>query len=512
MLGVRLLIDNVDRTSFLKTNTLQFSDKLEGRGTCGFTLVATTKPYYRPQVGEVVELLQEETTVYKGTIEDFTEREPGLRDVAMFFAVSAVDFSQKMDRFVVAKIYDGDLAGDIIKDMIDIFVNSVGESIGIGGVQDGLLIERVVFGYRKVSDCLRDLSKLIGFSWYVDFNEVLNFFDRTTFAAPFGLSSGSDNFRKLKIKRKRSQYRNIEYIRAGEDLTDPQTEEFAGDDERQTFTLAFEAGDEPTIKVNAVAKTIGIRGEDDETAFDWFWRKADKEVTQKKTDTPLATTDVLQVVYQGLFPIVAIAEDVAQIADRSSIEGGSGIYEHVIDDDSIETREFALQKAEGVLRRFGDIPEIIGFETDSGGLRSGMLMPVLLPDHDLDGDFLIDSVRARIVEEAGGRFFRYTVKGLSGEHLGSWVDFYRSLQNAGRTFKLREGETLTLIRKELEDVILNESFNKTDPLGALDDDPYTGAQFGTITGSVTRGTWGESITDPTLTTYGSQIQNPPVDS
>lgn len=513
--GTQLFIDGVNRNSLLKLPSLAWTDKQENRGPAEFTLVVPgPPPYFRPCVGDPVAIRFNDGLVWSGTIEDFDENEPVI-NTGIFYKVRATDHAAILDRFLVVKIYDNILAGDIIKDMITTFVPSV-EGIDTANVSDGLLIERIVYNHRKVSDCIRELSKLVGFSWYVDQNKKLFFEDRASVAAPFGLSVGSKNYRKLDIKRKRMQYRNVQFLLAGDDTTDLRAEDFAGDGDRQTFTLGFRVAEEPTITLNAGAQTVGIRGVDDETAFDWFWRKDDKEITQAPGDAAIISTDTLQVTYRGLFPLGVVREDAGEILNRIGVEGNSGVYQNVEDDDSIEKRPFAVQKADGLIDRWGNIPTTAKFETDDVGLRAGQLIPINLPDRgaDMVGNFLIDEVKTKAIAAfknttIGMVVLRHTVSILSGKHLGSWVSFYRKLQDAGRRLKLREGETLLIIRNLTEGIDLADAFNTVDALAAFTADPYTCFQWGSAVED--RAFWGREFAVG-VEISGSQFCNPPVDA
>ena len=515
--GLFLFINGVDRTDILKQPSLIVNDNLENRKRLNFVLIIKGPPtYFRPLVGEVVFLFLDGTLIYGGTIETISEVEPVI-NVAIFLTIQCTDFTHVLDRYLVIKIYDNLTSGAIIKDAVQVFANQNGENIDTANVSDGLTIERSVYGYRKLSDVIRELTNINGFSMFVDEFKRLFFFDRATFTAPFGLSVGSKNYRKLTVKRSRSRYRNKQYIRAGNDLSDPQTEDFAGDTERTTFVTALEIAETPTITLNTGAQTVGERGVDNDADFDWFVRKGEKEVTQSGSGTVLIGTDVLQVIYQGFIPITVIEESASEISLRASIEGGGGIYENVQDDDSIEKRGYAIQKAQGLVARFTPVPTILEFETDDKGLKAGQLLSVNLPTRgdDVVGDFLIDSIRSKVLIKTGQAadspvILRSTVTALSGKHLGSWFEFFRKLQESGRQLKFREGEKLLNVRTFPETIDIVEAFNTVDPLGDVDDDPFTGFQWGTATDI--RAFWGRKGDGVFTETTGSQWQNPPEDS
>jgi len=495
--NVEVYIDGTDRSEYLKAGGgFSWSDELSKRSTCKCRLVVEgPTPYYRPLVGETFEAYINSTLVFGGSIHSIKEREPQ-KGNGVIYDLEPVNYNYILDRFVVFRKYEGLKAGDIVKDIIDRFIPD-DEGITYTGVQDGFSLGKVVFGYRKASDCIKELADIVGFAWYVDENKDLQFFDRTTFSAPFSLADNSYNYRNLRITRTRTQYRNKQYIRAGFDTTDSQTEQFAGDGKRKSFEVVYPVAGSPepapviTLDTGGgpAAQTVGIRGIDDDTAFDWYYRAQDKTISQKPTGTAISSTDTLSVTYRGLFPIIVLRNNNAEIVARQAIEGGSGIYENVVDDNSIESSDFAEEKADGLLDLLGDgVPTNIEYETDDAGLRAGQLQGIDLPTRGTDLDektYLIESVKTVDID---GKLLRYKVKAVSGDHVGSWAEFYKKLFDAGRDYSLREGETLQVLNLAEEDIELTETYTQADALIDEDDDPYTRLKFGT-----TGATWGKAF-------------------
>ena len=222
------------------------------------------------------------------------------------------------------------------------------------------------------------------------------------------------------------------------------------------------------MALNTVAKTVGIRGVD--TGKDFYWSKFEKEITQDDSGTSLLSTDDLDVTYQGFVPIIVQALNATEISDRLAIEGGTGVYEDIVDDPSIENNELALQKVNGMLRRFGIIPEIVTFETDRAGLRSGQLLTINLPEYGLDDTYLVDNVD---ISDVDAKILRYRITALSGEHLGGWHEFFRKLADIGREFTINDNELLLLLRQFDELITITDAFNTTDALEDFKDDPYS---------------------------------------
>ena len=451
-MAITLTIGGVDKTSLLRVNSLQISDELNTRNTCQFSLIDTTGAY-RPTVGQEAIILDGAVRRFAGTLDESSEAVP-LGTSALVVQCQCADYNQIADRHLVARVYENQTLGAIVTDIVT--QDLAGEGVTTTNVQTGPTITKATFNYRTVAQAFNDLAELTGYAWYVDYNKDLHFCARETNLAPFSLTDVSANFRYMVVRKTREQYRNRQYIRAGQDITDPRTDSFKGDGKTKAFVLNFPCAKVPTVKVNTVAKTVGIRGL--ETGKDWYWSKGEKEVTQDDAGTALASTDILDVTYQGLFPIILSSQSDGEISSRAATEGGTGIYEAIEDDQSIDSQPLATQKADGLLRRFGRIPQIVEFETDTGGLAAGQLITINVTKHGLNAQFLIDSAQAQDVQ---GKFLRYRVRVLDGERIGGWIEFFQKLAQAGRKFVIRENEVLVLLRRFSDAVALADALTVT---------------------------------------------------
>lgn len=479
-----LTIGGVERQGLLRRSSLSVPSQLQQRGTCKFTLddEPLSGAGYHPVEGQQVVATYDGEVVFAGTVDDVTWWvENGTDPHVTVSDVSCVDYNQIADRHLVARSYGAMLAGDIIRDIVarDLAgegitvvgpaLTSSGSEVGpsafvgsavvgtmtYGGVEDGPLIETATFTYMPASQAFTELAELIGFYWNIGPDKVLTFAPREQRVAPFAISEAADtdpitgdarsNFRAMKATRSRGQYRNRQYLRAGTDVTDPRTESFKGDGATKTFLTGFPLALVPTVTVNGVPQTVGIKGLDATGSHQWYWNKGENMVAMDDGAAPLLTADTLAVTYQGTFPIVIASSSQGEVEARQAVEGGTGVYEDVVDDASIESVELAHDKAGALLRRYGVIPEEITFETDQPGLKAGQLLTIWSPRHKVDGAYLIDSATYADVG-VGDQFLRCTVKAISGERMDTWVDFFRKVVQQGRRFVLRENERLSLGR------------------------------------------------------------------
>jgi hypothetical protein len=354
------------------------------------------------------------------------------------YSVDAVSFDELADRHVIAKVYENVLAGDIIRDVIALKLAADG--VTAAAVEDGPLIEFLLVDYWRASDVFRKVQELTGMITWIDARRVCHFHQRTHMVAPLEVSIASRKVANLRVTRSRERYRNIQIIRGGHDLTDLLTERFVGDGVQRTWNVAFPIGAVPTVTVNDVEQTVGIRGV--ENGKDWFWSKDETAISQDDGAPPLEAGDELAVTYRGLFKVIVVVQDDAEVAARQALQGGSGRYERVADEPNIDSAAVVAETAIAYLQRDGRVPNILMFDT-LDEVRAGVLVPVHLPEHGMVDQFLVTAVSARYL--AGDQFL-YTITVTDGGHLGAWVQYFIDLAAKQRAAQARQDEILIAVR------------------------------------------------------------------
>ena len=479
--GIEITINGEDLSGEYKPASLSINDELESRGTADFILVDAANTI-SPAPGQSVDIKLNvglsSTLVFSGTIQTIQERWPVMDIDSPFHTlkIKAVDHNSIADRFLVGRTYaEGQLPGEVVKDLRTNYLDA--EGVGIGNIENGSFTLGVVsFNYESVADCLDDLAELIGFIWYIDHYRNLYFQARDTTAASFGYSDSSLPIRSLKKERTRQSYRNRQYLRAGRDVqATANTETFTGDGDRRTFTVGLPLGEAPTITLEldgggAVAQTVGINGVDD--GKDWYYQIDSNNIEQDSDGTKLTSSDTLSVTYKGLIPIIVQADLEDQQEQRADESGGSGIWEAIEDDERIEDANFALERASGLLGRYGRFPETLSIQTDAGRLRAGQVQNIELTRESVNGEYLIQSCRAR---DQGNNTLVYSYKCVDGAMVGGWVAFFRKLSQAGRTFEIRDNEIFIIMREKNVRLDISDSAtgSTTSGLSAFTLDPYS---------------------------------------
>lgn len=442
----------------IEVPSLQWQDQLNARSSLSFDLITPASGGYRPIDGESCTLTDADgsTVIFPGQLEEPAEELLFGGDCLTHnrHRCRAVSYDALADKTMVAASYTAQTLRAIAQDIV------ATTSLAAAGVTATDYVDvgptlTVTFNYKSAAVCFAQLCEESGFSWWIDVNKKLHMQPRVSIVAPFAMSDAAPHCSWLRVSRRKTNYRNVQYVRAGIELTSLRTESFVGDGTRKVFTLAYPVGVVPTqITVNAVPKPIGIRGV--ETGKDWYWNKGATEIQQDDGASALTSGQTLAVTYRGQYPIVVAARNESAIAARVAIEGGTGEYVHVDDDPNINSGSVALDKANALLARYGVIEDVVEWETDDGGLRAGQLMSMSFTKHAISGEYLIESVSARARDDIHCTLV-YTVRALSGDGVGGWLSFFQTLLDARRSFVVRENEVLLVLRAFADGLVLGDS-------------------------------------------------------
>ena len=370
--------------------------------------------------------------------------------------VECVSFDALADRRLVAATYEAgsQTLNDIVTDVVTNYM--VGDNVTTTNVDTGgITIDPIKFNYVTASAVFDELASVTGWAWWIDDNRNLYFKPRSAIAAPFVVNG--TNARRVSITKAAETYRNRQLIRAGVDKTAARTENFIGDGTAKTFTLSFPVADAPfSITVGGVGETSAVRSQTG--SADWYYVLGDAVFAQDDGAAAVGAGVTIAVTYQGQFPILVNAQDDAQVAQQAAISGGSGVWESIEDRANLNDDDAALQIAQGLLRRYGQIPRRLRFETDQVGLHPGQLLTANFAPHSVSGSWLVDQVSAT---DRFGNQLVYTVEALDGESIGGWESFFKALSGEGRVIEFRENEVVVLLRSASEQVTLTDSITAT---------------------------------------------------
>lgn len=401
--------------------SLQISEAIEQRSIASFTVVDRlgTGDYSH---GQQVEIDIDGTLEFGGFINSITRKRVAPKSDILHHYITCMDYHYCADKRLVAASYVSKTAGFIVDDIYDNYL--VPEGVGIGSIQAGADIEEMVINYESVSRTYDALAEQSNYIWYIDESKDLYFVPRDTTPAPFRVTT-SEIIRNVgggtSLKETSHSYRNRQYIRAGRDRTALQTETFTGDGDTKAFAVGYPIAQEPTIEVDAVGKTVGLKGLG--IAKEFYWAKGDPIATAH-TAPANATTIVIE--YYGEFDIIVQVDDTPEQDTLKVMEGGgTGIVELIDDEPTLTSRQAALDVAVAKLGQHTILARQFVFVTDTYGLQPGQIVTIHYPTYGLnEAEMLIQSVD--IIEFAPGEL-RYIIKALEGPVLGDWTGFFAAL-------------------------------------------------------------------------------------
>lgn len=311
-------------------------------------------------------------------------------ETVKIWEVKAQDYTYLLDRKLVVETYENVPADEIVRDIIAKYGDGV---FTVNHVQYGApVVELIVFDYKRPSECLKELADYVGWDWYVDYDKDIWFFDPKTLNQPasMALEAGA-KFRNLKHTIDTQGLRNRVYVRGGTMLSDPWTYEIKADGSARAWVLPHKPHD-LSMTVGGSPVTVGIENVDEEANFDYMMNYQEKYVRcSAQIPTPASGT-TMSFTYRYDIDVITMVEDIASQQAIAKVQGGDGVYEHVIVDDSLTTIDAAEAAGMADLREHAN-PRVKGsFETEIPGWAPGQLVTINLPDRGITGTFLVQKV------------------------------------------------------------------------------------------------------------------------
>ena len=414
--------------------------------TCSFRM---ENPTTAPSPGQAVTAYRDTTSnmIFTGMIVSILKSDivPG-RIYA--YDVECMDYQKLLDRRLVAESYEDQTCGAIIEDIIDNYTTG----FTYNNVSTGRVINKIVFNYLTVGKCIQELADLINFDWYVDVDKDIHFFAKETVFAPYEITDTTlrTMIKGWNITPDYSQIRNKIMVRGGYELSDPQTESIVADGSQRSWPLSA-APHSLSITVDTVSKTVGIENIDDESTKDYMMNYTEKFVRcSSGTDTPTAGT-IMAFTYSYRIPVIAYAQNYASQAAMAAIEGGDGIIEHIVKDETLTSANEAHDRAEMEINTWGK-PLVSGnFQTtDCHGWKPGQTLVVDRTGESLNGNYQVSGV---LIKMKNGIVFYtinfHTVK----DDLQSYL--LRLADKLNRVV-FRADETVDLFEMIAEEIIVSE--------------------------------------------------------
>lgn len=512
--GITITINSVSASSFYAPGSLTINCDLGSRTTADFML-RDQSGSLSISTGSIVEIHVHGVLEFSGLVYSWDEEYPSYATSSNFktMRIECTDFNQYADRHIISESYAGVSPESIVQDIIADHLAADGITAGTIDTS-GITVEAVIFNFETVTSALDRLAELVGYSWVIDYEKKLHFRNKTL--ASSGVLINDSNIASQRIARIRTfetldKYRNRQFIKAGRETTGERIDTFVGDGERQSFALQLpvSAEEKPRIFVDSVevdADSIGVREID--IGMEWYYADDSNQITQDRDETALSSSQVLEVRYNGYYPILVQADDTAEQTTRAALEGGSGLYEAVLSDERITSADFAADRANAFLRKWANIAEQVEMASFKNVFPCGQTIELSLTKEGLSGDYLVESVSASDVGDSNT--LRWSARLLDGEAFGGWPDFFKKLAEAGQKFSIAESSRPVVFRENAETVTLSDTMTGVEGSGAVltawDSDDYTVARVGVwriANGTRVDESTGDLIENPRGTKIGS---------
>lgn len=463
-MNITITIDDVDRTSTVLVDSLRISDEINERvNEARFRTVGG----YRPSPGDELSITDGATTLFAGIVLKVKNATRGLKTEHQ---VTCKDWTHYLDRKLVTERYEDTTVEAIITDILSTYTTG----FTANNVLASISVDSIAFNRMTVTEAIERLAELTGYSWYVDYAKDVHFFAKSTEAAPFSLTAEGDNhvWDSLEVEEDLSQLRNQIIVIGGEAKGNERTETYVADGDQLQLPLANKFATLPTVTVNGVAKTVGVDFLADEDDYDCFWSFQQKYIRFKESTQPVAS-DKVAATGIPLFPIIV------NVGNSVSIDE-YGTYEFKIRDDSIKSREQAIDRARVELKQDAETRVEGSFRTYESGLKSGQVISI--DANGISGDFLIQKVALTMRTPSDGE---WAVSIASTKTIGM-LEFLRSLMRDDEITQ-DEAETLLNFFSFSEEVAgtdtLTTPFTKSSP-------PYLWGPDGGNVGTWNYSTWG----------------------
>lgn len=391
-MSVTLEIAGVDRSRRVDWRSLKINNILTNRvDTSSFDILTYGDTTYKPTIGNEVIIKNGATKIFGGVITAIDEMVEDFKIIS--HKIDCIDYTRLLDHKLVSEVYESMTVNDIIADLLSNWMPA-----GFTGVNVdcSITIDWISFNFLPISKCIAELAKRVNYDWYVDYDKDIHFFSKEANAAAFDLADddGSYIFDTLLIRRDNSQVKNVIIVRGGEYLANTLTTEIECSGTDYYFNLPYRFEDfQATLSATALDVGIDFSGQPDD--HDVLWNRDEKILKFKSADTP-STGAVLKAIGRPYLPVRVKVYDRESIQSMVSAEGGDGEYEHLIIDETINSKDGARERAQAELYAYARTLSEGEFETEVDGLKAGQQIIIKSTARDIDETFMINKVRIRM--------------------------------------------------------------------------------------------------------------------
>lgn len=397
-MSIQVKINDIDKTNTIVNESLVVNLNLNNIvDTAQFKIIK--KDVTVPEFNDDIKIYDGAVKILGGKILSVNQR-PLSNAEGIEYNIKCVDHNWEFDKTLVSRTYTSETVADIISDLVSSFASGF---TNVNATSD-FVIDKIVFNQVPLGQCLQRLADILQYNWYIDPDKDAHFFPRNVESAPFKITDddtdadyGKHIVGSLQIIDDGSQMINVVKVRGGKyegsTFTDSIT---VNGNDTKSFLVDYKFSNF-TVKLNTVAQTVGIDNINDFTSYDVLYNYQEKSF---RFENNLSDSDVVEYSGNPKTPVLAIAKDSASIA-KYGIE-----IEKLIEDNSIEDKATARQRARAELLTFANSIVDARVRTYESGLKAGQTIKVYNSRFNIDEDLIIKSVK---FSQYGHDTFQYSL-------------------------------------------------------------------------------------------------------
>jgi len=407
------------------------------RDVCSFNVISHSGDEYKPALGQDVVITDNGTRIFAGVITETESKPSGFKIIK--HRVSCQDYTRLLDRKLVPDTFTNQTINSIISDLKSKYFPS---DITIANVNAPIKIKYVSFNYRPLAKCLDDLADMVSYDWYIDYNKDIHFFEKNSESAPFNLADddGTYDYDSLVIRKDNSQVRNRIIVRGGEYLASQTTFDISADGIENTFHTRYRFSDFEA-SVTGQALNVGINAINNADDYDALHDFNEKLLIFKEADKPSLGASVKMAGKPNLPVIVRVSND-KHIQAMISAEGGSGVYEYLKQDKTINTKEGARQLGKAEISAYGATLSEGEFITETSGLRAGQKITIVSTSRGINESFIINKVT---ITQRTKDDLSYHISLITTRTADLFDVLHRLLLEGTKTISISQGETIDIV-------------------------------------------------------------------
>lgn len=401
--------------------------------------------------GQKVELYEDGTLIFGGQLDEPETRKINNHPV-FGEKIQCVDWNYLMDRAYINQSYARQLISDTFKDMIDSFLASDGVWYDSNSIKEtsGQYVS-INCPYVQASQAFDEMASLINWQWKIGPDKKI-YLNEYTSSVGTPIIEHVSNYipNSLITWDDRSEYRNKQVLKDVNALTDGTIPEKASPtpDQDKSWTVRFPLNQKPELYLTenisdppsddlVDPSQVGIGGLDSGLTF--YWNKNSNIIQQDADADSIEEGKFLVLKYVGQYQIDIIEQDNTAIAERQSVEGGSGLYINVESGNNIEDVTIAESKANAMLDRYARIATKISFSSYTINLEVGQIIDITIPSLNIDttknsNDYFL--VMEKRIKDVGTLLNKSYVL-VDGSPVGGWIKFFANLISPGKDWTIR---------------------------------------------------------------------------